>query len=159
MWQLLPFSRGNVTSTSTSVFTRPNVFVNWFDIDIDFSIQTAAARLTRNVLNGPAFASISSGETFPGLGSVPNDNGRGGSDAAWAPWIRDNFIAVSHPIGTAAMMRRDLGGVVDGRLKVYDTTNLRVVDASVLPIQVSAHLSSPLYGIAEKAADIIKSGV
>ena len=57
------------------------------------------------------------------------------------------------------MMRRELGGVVDGRLKVYETKNLRVVDASVLPMQISAHLSSPLYGVAEKAADIIKSGV
>ena len=57
------------------------------------------------------------------------------------------------------MMRRDLGGVVDGRLRVYDTTNLRVVDASILPLEISAHHQSPLYGVAEKAADIIKFGV
>ncbi len=67
------------------------------------------------------------------------------------------FSAVSHPIGTAAMMKRSLGGVVDAHLKVYDTANVRVVDASVMPIQVSAHLSSTLYGIAEKAADLIKA--
>lgn len=90
---------------------------------------------------------------------MPNDDGLGGSNAAWRDWLVENFAAVSHPIGTAAMMRRELGGVVDGKLKVYDTKNLRVVDASVLPMQVSAHLSGPLYGIAEKAADIIKSGV
>ena len=48
-------------------------------------------------------------------------------------------------------------GVVDSDLKVYDTANVRVVDASVLALQVSAHLSSTLYGIAEKAADIIKA--
>ncbi|TDL21395.1 hypothetical protein BD410DRAFT_724488, partial [Rickenella mellea] len=88
------------------------------------------------------------------------DNGSGGTDAAWQSWILDpsaGFLAVSHLIGTCVMMRRSLGGVVDATLKVCDTKNLRVVNASVLPIQISAHLSSPLYGIAEKAADIIKA--
>jgi len=48
-------------------------------------------------------------------------------------------------------------GVVNAQLKVYDTTNVRVVDASVMPMQISAHLSSTLYGVAEKAADLIKA--
>lgn len=62
-----------------------------------------------------------------------------------------------HPIGTASMMARDLGGVVDSEFKVYGVSNLRVVDASVLPLQVSGHLTATLYAIAERALDIIKS--
>jgi len=63
----------------------------------------------------------------------------------------------SHPIATSAMMSRSLGGVVDGHLKVYGTGNVRVVDASVMPTQISAHLSGTVYGIAEKAVDLIKA--
>jgi choline dehydrogenase-like flavoprotein len=66
---------------------------------------------------------------------------------------RSNF----HPVGTAAMMPREIGGVVDERLGVYGTTNVRVVDASVLPFQVCGHLVSTLYAVAERAADFIKA--
>jgi choline dehydrogenase len=61
-----------------------------------------------------------------------------------------------HPLGSAAMMSRDLGGVVDPQLKVYGTSNVRAVDASVLPMQISGHLTSTLYAVAERAADIIR---
>lgn len=62
----------------------------------------------------------------------------------------------NHPVGTAAMMDKDLGGVLDERFRVYGTKNLRVVDASVWPFQVCGHLTSTLYAIAERAADMIK---
>lgn len=65
---------------------------------------------------------------------------------------RSNF----HPVGTAAMMPRSMGGVVSNRLMVYGTSNVRVVDASVLPYQMCGHLTSTLYAVAERAADFIK---
>ena len=138
--------------------SHPKVTVNFSNVDFDLAVQTAGVRLARRILNNQAFKSISSGEDIPGIETVPED-GHGGSDSAWQEWIQNGFNPVSHPIGTAPMMRRDLGGVVDAKLRVYDTTTLRVVDASIIPIQISAHLSSTLYGVAEKAADIIKSGV
>ena len=54
------------------------------------------------------------------------------------------------------MIPKKDGGVVDPEFKVYGTNNLRIVDGSVLPIQLSAHLSSSLYGLAELAADVIR---
>ncbi|KAJ7732667.1 hypothetical protein B0H16DRAFT_1381392 [Mycena metata] len=155
MWQLLPFSRGNVKITSTDPFTYPTIKVNYFSVPMDLDMQVAGARLARRILTSPPLSSLSTGETIPGS-AVP-DNASRGTDAAWQSWIKNGFASVAHPIGTAAMMRRDLGGVVDAQLTVYDTSNVRVVDASVLPLQVSAHLSSTLYGVAEKAADLIKA--
>ena len=57
----------------------------------------------------------------------------------------------------AAMMARDIGGVVDETFRVYGTQNLRVVDASILPMQLSAHPSLTLFGIAEKAAAMVRN--
>jgi choline dehydrogenase-like flavoprotein len=65
---------------------------------------------------------------------------------------RSNF----HPVGTASMLPRNKGGVVNGDLKVYGTKNVRVIDASVLPLQICGHLTSTLYAVAEKASDVIK---
>ncbi|KAF8154919.1 glucose oxidase [Crassisporium funariophilum] len=155
LWNLLPFSRGTVKLTSSDPFTYPQIKVNYFSVDVDLDIQTAGARLSRKILTTAPLSSLSTGESIPG-GAVP-DNAERGTDAAWKSWIKQNYVSVAHPVGTASMMKRSLGGVVNAQLKVYDTTNVRVVDASVLPLQVSAHLSATLYGVAEKAADLIKA--
>jgi choline dehydrogenase len=55
------------------------------------------------------------------------------------------------------MLPLELGGVVDSKLKVYGTNNVRVVDASVIPVELTGHTVGPLYAVAEKAADIIKN--
>ncbi|KAJ3979575.1 hypothetical protein F5890DRAFT_1546233 [Lentinula detonsa] len=160
LWQLLPFSRGNVTIINTDPFTKPAVNVNYFGIPWDLDVQIASARLARRIIDSPPLSTLSTGETVPGTQVVPNTNGNFGSDQRWKSWILDpnaGFAAVSHPIGIAAMMRQELGGVVDAQLKIYNTSNVRVVDASILPMQISAHLSATLYGVAEKAADIIKA--
>jgi choline dehydrogenase-like flavoprotein len=57
------------------------------------------------------------------------------------------------------MMPRERGGVVDAELRVYGTRNVRVVDASVMPFTTRANTMAAVYGIAEKAADIIMAGL
>jgi choline dehydrogenase-like flavoprotein len=56
----------------------------------------------------------------------------------------------SHPSGSCAM-----GKVVDSKLRVRGVVGLRVVDASIFPSPMSAHNQAAVYGVAEKAVDII----
>lgn len=54
------------------------------------------------------------------------------------------------------MLPREKGDVVDTKLKVYGTTNLLIVDASIFPTVPRGNNMSTVYAVAEKAADIIK---
>lgn len=47
-------------------------------------------------------------------------------------------------------------GVVDSRLKVYGVKGLRIADASIFPLPISAHIMATVYAIGEKAASMIK---
>src|SRR5690606_7282359 len=66
------------------------------------------------------------------------------------------LVSLMHPCGTAAMTKKEWGGVVDSDLLVYGTSNLWVVDASVIPTVPGTHIVHTVYAVAEKAADIIK---
>jgi hypothetical protein len=41
-------------------------------------------------------------------------------------------------------------GVVDGRLRVYGVHNLRVIDASIIPVIPDCRIQNSVYGIGEK---------
>jgi choline dehydrogenase len=70
--------------------------------------------------------------------------------------VKGAAISSWHVIRTCAMLPRDYGGVVDERLRVYGVKNLRVVDASIMPLHIRGNITSSVYAIAQKAADMIK---
>ncbi|KAJ9110960.1 hypothetical protein QFC20_002726 [Naganishia adeliensis] len=151
-WFLLSFTRGSVQIKDNNAYGgRVDIDPRYFGTEFDSLAQAATARYTRLVSQAQPLSGFVTGESAPG-GSVPN----GANLDAWVTWVKANFRSNWHPAGTASMMSRDLGGVVDSRYKAYGTTGLRVVDASILGYQVSSHLMSVLYGFAERAADIIK---
>ncbi|TRM64391.1 GMC oxidoreductase-domain-containing protein [Schizophyllum amplum] len=67
-----------------------------------------------------------------------------------------NFVQTAwHSLGTCAMMPREKKGVVDSKLNVYGTKNLKVCDISIAPANVGANTYSTALTIGEKSAVII----
>lgn len=159
-WQIMPFSRGYVHATDASGFSHPDLSPNYFSNPVDMQLTVAGLRTARQVLQDNSIRNgLGEEETLPGFSTIP-DTADHGSYQNWQEFILhgnggNGFSSVHHPISTAAMMPRELGGVVDPNFKVYDSDNLYIVDASVLSAQLSAHLSASLYGIAERAASVI----
>ncbi|KAF2502555.1 putative glucose oxidase [Lophium mytilinum] len=153
-WILQTFSRGSVHTQSTDPTAYPAIQPNFFQFEFDQLAQTAIARYLRKSYTVAPLAPLVGPELIPNTTTVPTD----GPDEVYIEFLKGTFGPNYHPVGTAAMMSRELGGVVDNELRVYGTLNVRVVDASVLPGQVSGHLTSTIYAVAERAAEILVRG-
>ncbi|TXC67974.1 choline dehydrogenase [Sphingomonas ginsenosidivorax] len=72
--------------------------------------------------------------------------------------ILSSISPMGHPVGTCAMGRADDPmAVVDESFRVYGTTNLYVVDASVMPSIPGANTNLPTMMLAELAAERISA--
>ncbi|GAA6053901.1 hypothetical protein JCM3770_005324 [Rhodotorula araucariae] len=142
-------SRGSIHITSPSPFTPPAIDPNYLQSDLDTFLLVKAGQYLRHVAAQPALAQFIASEAEPGPAVQ--------SEADWEEWVRSTVKSEFHPLGTASMMPRSSGGVVGPDLRVHGTSNVRVVDMSVVPIHVSSHLQTVAYAIAEKAASLILS--
>ncbi|KAF8599079.1 putative methanol oxidase [Ceratobasidium sp. AG-I] len=76
-------------------------------------------------------------------------------DNAIDDWVRDHVETTWHSLGTCAMKPRDQEGVLDPRLNVYGTTNLKVGDLSLCPDNLGTNTYSSALLCGEKCADLI----
>jgi choline dehydrogenase len=70
-------------------------------------------------------------------------------------FIRNVAISYWHQSGTARMGRGAMS-VVDGELRVYGLTNLRIADASIMPRVTTGNTMAPCVVIGERAAEFLK---
>ena len=67
------------------------------------------------------------------------------SDSELEEVVRKRVQTIYHPTSTCKMAKREDGGVVDARLRVYGVEGLRVCDASIFPSIVSGHTVCVLF--------------
>ncbi|KAF5378241.1 hypothetical protein D9757_009134 [Collybiopsis confluens] len=144
------FSRGSVHIGSSDPLISPLIDPNYFQYSIDKEVVVKGAQIARKLVQTAPLSGFIKGPTNPGPDVT--------SEADFETFVLQNIGTEWHPIGTASLGPEGAGGVVNENLVVYGTSNLRVVDASVIPLEIAAHIQATVYAIAEKAADIIKSG-
>jgi choline dehydrogenase-like flavoprotein len=139
-----PFSRGNVHINAKDPYGKPVIDPKFMSNQYDHKALVEAAKFARRIANTEPIKSAWKTETEPGEAVQ--------TDEQWLAYAKKVMASFYHPVGTCAMLPRKDGGVVDAELRVYGTTNLRVVDNSIIPIIPSAHIQTAAYGIAEVAA-------
>jgi choline dehydrogenase-like flavoprotein len=142
-----PFARGSAHINSSDPNVKPIIDPKFLGSAYDLEAVKEAAKYLRKIGNTAPFKDLWVTEYDPGLSTD--------TDVEWEKYVRDNVYTLYHPVGTCAMLPKKDNGVVDPTLKVYGVENLRVVDASVIPIIISAHIQTAVYGIAERAAELI----
>ncbi|KAA1477085.1 GMC oxidoreductase [Dentipellis sp. KUC8613] len=168
-----PWSRGTIHATSTDPFKHPEIDPHYFEEDIDlttflelikFIRSTASQQPLKSCLGALSPPDTFSPQpnprvhdvTFISPGKEVNPGPEVQSDEELKKWIKTTAGTTFHTAGSCSMLPREDNGVVDNRLKVYGTANIRVVDLSVLPLHIASHTQAWVYGLAEQAADIIK---
>lgn len=139
--------RGSIKIKSTDPTEHPALRFNYLSTPEDRREWIEAVRCARDILRQPALAAFDGGEISPG-NSVQ-------TDAEILDWVAKDAETALHPSCTCKMGVDELAVVHPDSMKVHGVENLRVVDASVMPIITNGNIYAPVMMLAEKAADLI----
>jgi len=142
---LHPKSRGTVSLSSSNPKAPPIIQPNFLKEKEDLDQLVKGGKLVFKIMEEEAMKKHTKANGLPYNRT---------SDDQLIEHIKKTVETVYHPVGTCKM-GNDAMAVVDPTLKVHGITNLRVVDASIMPKIVSGNTNAPVYMIAEKAVDMI----
>ncbi|MDN3525587.1 choline dehydrogenase [Halomonas sabkhae] len=140
-------SEGRIRLTSRDPAAAPSILFNYMSTDKDWQEFRDAIRLTREIIQQPAFDDYRGREISPG----PDVQ----SDAELDAFVREHAETAYHPCGSCRMGEGE-DSVVDGAGRVHGLEGLRVVDASLFPVIPTGNLNAPTLMLAEKMADKIR---
>jgi hypothetical protein len=155
-----PFSKGSVhikpavEGMKPSLLNPPQIDPKYLEDEgsLDEELLAYGVGFADQISKTSPIAGIIRGRAYPG----PSIEVNWISDEL-RNWVTQNTTSDFHPVGTCAMGGKYgiSRGVVDERLRVYGVKGLRVIDASIMPLQISAHLQATVYAIAEKGAAMV----
>ncbi|KAI5637910.1 GMC oxidoreductase domain-containing protein [Phthorimaea operculella] len=156
---LTPKSRGQVLlNASDPIFGRPLIYPNFLKDPSDEKKLLEGIQEIVKIFDTEVFKTA--GIEFdprPILNNECKDYERVSEDF-WLCVIRHFSAPLHNYAGTCKMgPTKDLEAVVDNHLRVYGVTNLRVVDASIIPRLIRGSTAATVLMIAEKASDLIKT--
>ncbi len=143
---LHPKSRGQVKLKSSNPAEPPSIKLNPLSDPEDRALLVKGLKKAINVLHSHALTAFKEGEMLLPVQPV--------SDHIINEHINKSLETLYHPVGTCKM-GNDSQSVVNHELKVHGVTNLRVIDASIMPTLVSGNTNATVIMIAEKGADLI----
>lgn len=139
-----PLSRGSCHVSTTDPDALPTVDAGLASKELDLETLARHVRNCYELINSQALSSFFQENSADlDIESIKKD-------------LRATALPAHHACGTAAMLPKSEGGVVDQKLTLYGTANLRVVDASVFPLIPHANPLATVYAVAERAADLIR---
>ncbi|MDY0132260.1 MAG: choline dehydrogenase [Desulforegulaceae bacterium] len=138
--------RGHVKIKSKNPDQYPSILFNYLSTEQERKEWVEAIRKTREIANQSAFDELRGKELAPGVDSQ--------TDEQILDFVAREGESAYHPSCTCKMGYDEMA-VVDSELKVHGVENLRVVDASVMPLIPNGNIYGPVMMIAEKAADMI----
>jgi choline dehydrogenase len=140
-------ARGTCKIVSADPRRKPALRFNYLSTDQDRREWVEAIRVTRGILDAPAFKPFSGGEISPGKEVA--------SDEQVVDWVAKDAETALHPSCTARMGTDERSVVDPLDMRVRGLQGLRVVDASVFPYVTNGNIYAPVMMTAEKAADLI----
>ena len=145
------FSRGSSHIVSDKLSEAPNIDLRYLSHPLDLELLARHVQFLERLARSPPLT-----DYIKPSGKRNHSTAYVEDLAAAKDYVRTTALSAYHPAGTCAMLPRNEGGVVDSRLFVYGTRNVRVVDASIMPLIPRSNLQSTVYAVAERAADLIK---
>lgn len=142
-----PLSRGQITLKSANPAENPSVIFNTYEERQDLQDLVDGVKLAREIARQSAWDKFRGEELNPGSGVQ--------SDAELAAFVKARTGTSYHPSG-ACRMGIDEKAVVDSQGRVKTVQNMRVVDASIMPLVITGNLNAAVMMMAEKIADAIK---